>query len=110
MVYSILGTNIKSKYTALPDSLLCSSFVNCLSTKISRISDCVSSKLAQLPLTFNAQITSHPISCTFSNLLHPSITDIRNLIVSVNSISPIDTLPLVVFKLPNAEKISSHIY
>ena len=98
MVNSIFGTTIKSKYTALPDSVLYSSFMNCLCTKISRISDCISSKLAQSPLTFNAHIISNPISCKFSSFLTPSITEIRNLILSANSITPIDPLPLVVFK------------
>ena len=53
------------KYTALPESVLCSSFVNCLSTKISLISDCISSKLAQSPLTFNAHITYNPYLVNF---------------------------------------------
>ena len=69
MVNSILGTYIKSKSTALPDSVLCSSFVNFLSTKISLISDNISSKLAQSLLTFNAHITSNPVSCKFSSFL-----------------------------------------
>ena len=98
MVISILGTNIKSKYTALPDSVLCSSFVNCLSTKISRISDCISSKLAQSPLHVKAYITSIPISYTFFSFIPHSITEIRNLILSANSIYPIHPLLLVVFK------------
>ena len=50
MVNSIVGTNIKSKYTALPDSVLFYSFVNCLSTNISRIPVSINSKLAQSPL------------------------------------------------------------
>ena len=52
MVNSILGTNIKSNSTTLgialgitlPYSVLCSSFVNFLSTKISGMSDSISSK------------------------------------------------------------------
>ena len=73
-------------------------FFLCESTNISRISDSISSKLTQSPMTFNAHITSYPISCTFSSFLPPSTTEIRNLILSDNSISPIDPLPLLVFK------------
>ena len=98
MANSILGTNIKSKSTALPDAALCSSFVSSLSTKLSHIFDNISSKLAQLPMTLYAHITTNPISCKLSCFTPPSITEIRNLILTANSTSPIDPLPLVVFK------------
>ena len=75
LLNSIVGTNIKSKYTALPDPVLCSSFfVNCLTTKISRISDIITSELERSPLTFNAHKTSNPISCQFYCFLPPYIT------------------------------------
>ena len=98
MANSILGTNIKSKSTALPDAVLCSSFVSSLPTKLSRIFDNISSKLAQLPMTLYAPITTNPISCKLSCFTPPSIIEIRNLILTANSTSPIDPLPLVVFK------------
>ena len=63
---SILGTNIKSKSTALPDAVLCSYFVSSLSTKLSRIFDNISSKLAQLTMSLYAPITTNPISCKLS--------------------------------------------
>ena len=98
MANSILGTNIKSKSTSLPDAVLCSSFVSSLSTKLSRIFDNISSTLAQSPMTLYAPITINPISCELYCFTLPSITEIRNLILTANSISPIDPLPLVVFK------------
>ena len=45
-----------------------------------------------------APITTNHISCKLSCFTPPSITEIRNLILTANSISPIDPLPLVVFK------------
>ena len=42
---SILGTKIKSKSIALPDAVMCSSFVCFVSTKLSRIFDNIISKL-----------------------------------------------------------------
>ena len=98
MANSILGTNIKYKSTALPDAALCSSFVSSLSTKLSRIFDNISSKLAQLPMTLYALITTNPISCKLSCFTPPSITEIRNLILTANSTSQIDPLPLVVLE------------
>ena len=74
MANSILGTNIKSKSTALPDAVLCSYFVSSLSTKLSCIFDNISSKLAQLPMTRYAPITTNPISCKLSCFTPPSIT------------------------------------
>ena len=98
MANKILGTNIKSKSTSLPDGVLYSSIVSSLSTKLSRISDNISSKLAQSPITRYAPITTNPISCKLSCFTPPSFTEIRNLILNANSISPIDRLPLVIFK------------
>ena len=98
LVNSILGTNTKSKYAVLLDSILCSSFVNCLSINISQVSDSISSKLAQSLMTFNSHVTYNPISCTFSSVLPISITEIRNLILSVNSTSPIDYLKPILEK------------
>ena len=49
-------------------------------------------------MTLYAPITTNPISCKLYYFTPPSITEIRNLILTANSISPIDPLPLVVFK------------
>ena len=98
MANSILGTNIKFKSTELPDAVLCSSFISSLSTKLSRIFVNISSKLAQSPMTLYAHITTNPISCKLACFTPPSITEIRSLIITANSISPFDPLPLVVFK------------
>ena len=98
MANSILGTNIKYKSTSLPDAVQCSSFVSSLSTKLSHIFENIRYKLAQSPMTFYAPITTNPISCKLSCFTPLSITEIRNLILTANSISPIDPLPLVVFK------------
>ena len=98
MANSILGTNIKFKSTALPDAVMCSSFVSSLYTKLSSIFDNISSKLSQLLMILYAPITTNPISCKLSCFTPPSITEIRNLILTANSTSPIDPLPLVVFK------------
>ena len=98
MANSIIGTNIISKSTALHDAVMYSSFVSSWSTKLSRIFDNISSKLAQLPMTLYAPITTKPISCKLYCYTPPFITEIRSLILTANSISPIDPLPLVVFK------------
>ena len=98
MAKSILGTNNKSKSTAVPDAVLCYSFVSSLSTKLSRIFDNIISKLAQSPMTLYAPITTNHISSKLSCFTHPSITEIRNLILTANSISQFDPLPLVIFK------------
>ena len=49
-------------------------------------------------MTLYAPITTNPISCKLSCFTPPSIIEIRNLILTANSTSPIDPLPLVVFK------------
>ena len=49
-------------------------------------------------MTSYTPITTNPISCKLSCFTPPSITKIRNLILTAISISPIDPLPLVVFK------------
>ena len=69
-----------------------------LSTKLSSNFDNINSKLAQSPMTLYAPIMNNPIYCKLSYFNHPSITEIGNLILTTNTISPIDPLPLVVFK------------
>ena len=49
-------------------------------------------------MTLYAPITTNPISCKLSCFTPPTITEIRNLILTANSISPINPLLLVVFK------------
>ena len=93
---SIFGTSIKYKSTSLPDAVLCSSFVSSLSTKLSHIFDNIISKLVQSPMTLYASITTNPLSYKLSYFTHTSITEIRNVILTANFISPIDPLPLVV--------------
>ena len=48
-------------------------------------------------MTLYALITTNHIYCKLSWFTPPSITEIRHLILTANSISPIDPLPLVVF-------------
>ena len=90
MSNSILGTNIKSKFTSLPDAVPCYSFVSFSSTKLSCIFDNISSKYSQSPMTLYDPITTNTISCKLSCFTPPYITIIRNLILTANSISPID--------------------
>ena len=98
MANSILGTNIKSKFTALPDAVLCYYFVSALSTKLSRIFDNISSTFSQSPMILYTPITTNHISYKLYCFTPPSINEIRNLILTANPISPIDPLLLVVFK------------
>ena len=98
MANIIHGTNIKSKSTLCLMLFCVIIFISSLSIKLSRIFDNISSKLAQSPMTLYAPITTNPIYCKLSCFTPPSITEIRNLILTDNSISLIDPLPLVVFK------------
>ena len=41
---------------------------------------------------------SQPLSCKRTSCSSPTIIEIHNLIMTANSISPIDPLPLIVFK------------
>ena len=95
---SILGNNIQSKSTSLHDAVMWFSFISSLFTKLSRIFDNISSKLVQSPMTFYSPITTNPIYCKLSCFTPPSITEIRNLIITANSISLIDPSSLVFFK------------
>ena len=67
----------------------------CLS-KLPSISNCIKSNLALLILT--ARCISQPISCKLTSCSSPTITEIHNFIITANYISPIDPLPLNVFK------------
>ena len=98
IVNRILGSNLNPISNRLYDSNMCSSFVSSLYNKLSSISKCIKSKLALLyPSMIVHQITE-PTLCKLSSFSSPSIFEIHTFIIMSNSTSPVDPLPLVVFK------------
>ena len=77
---------------------MCTSYVICLSSKLVSISDCIKSKLVISTLILTGHHISQPLSCKLTSCSSPITTEIRNLIMTANSISPINPLTLIVFK------------
>ena len=96
-VNSILGSNINQKPNALANYLMCTSYLKCLSSKLSSISDCIKSNLALSPIVLTINRISQPLSSKLTICSSPTIIEIHNLIVSANSIYPIDPHTLIVF-------------
>ena len=78
---------------------MCTSYVKYLSSKLSSISDYIESKLALSPMVLTVNRISQNLSCKHTSFSSPTIIEIHNLIMTANSISPIDLLPLIVFKI-----------
>ena len=98
IVNRILGSNLNPISNRLSDYNMCSSFVSSLYNKLSSISKCIKSKLALIPPSMIAHQITEPTLCKLSSFSSPSIFEIHKLIMMSNSTSPIDPLPLVVFK------------
>ena len=77
---------------------MCTSYVKFVSPKLSSISDCMKSKLLLSSLILTAHRIPQHIYCKLTSLSSSTITEIHNMIMTANSISPIDPLPLIVFK------------
>ena len=98
IVNRILGNNLNPISNRLSDYNMCSSCVSSLYNKLSSISKCIKSKLALIPPSMIAHQITEPTLCKLSRVSPPSIFEIHKLIMMSNSTSPIDPLPLVVFK------------
>ena len=98
IVNRILGSNLNPISNRLSDYNICSSCVSSLYNKLSSISKCIKSKLALIPPSMIAHQITEPTLCKLSSFSSPSIFEIHKLIMMSNSTSPIDPLPLVVFK------------
>ena len=94
----ILRINLNRISNRLSDSNMCSSFVSSLYNKLSSISKCIKSKLALIPPSMIDHQIDEPTLCKLSSFPSPSIFEIHKFIMMSNSKSPIDPLPLVVFK------------
>ena len=98
IVNRILGSNLNPISDRLSDYNMCSSFVSSLYNKLSSISKCIKSKLALIPPSMIAHQITEPNVCKLSSFSSPSIFEIHKFIIMSNSTSPIDPLPLIVFK------------
>ena len=75
-----------------------SSFVSSLFNKLYSITKCIRSKQDLIPQSMIAHQITEPTICKLSSFSSPSIFEIYKLIMVSSSTSPIDPIPLVVFK------------
>ena len=111
-LYSLANTLLgkSKKNNSLPDiidNLLCPKFSNYFTLKIEKIYNSISSKLSLLPQVDHTNDYSNlytPNGIYLNKFITPPNPDIFNLIYTAKSSSPLDSLPLDIFK-----SIASHL-